>query len=292
MIYINNLVYYFGYLLFPLIIYLIWQFNNINKILFLVGIIFCLGFIYTRFIGPKILVKKRYKINFGLKKKIKIAVFSDLHIGAMNKNGMLKKVVKKIGESDADLVMIPGDFAHNISKKQINKYFDALRNIKAPIYAVLGNHDYGMTGNNVSKELTEKFKELGINLINNKISEIKIKNNIITIVGLDDCYTKNADYNLITSIKKKNLYLVLAHNPDAIYEFPDSRPDLLISGHTHGGQVRIPFIYKKMIPSDHGFNKGFYDINNVKVFVTSGVGNCTIPFRFLVPPELNIIEIN
>jgi len=292
MIYINLFVYYFGYLIFPLTIYLIWQYNNINKFLFSIGIIFCLGFIYSRFIETKILLKKYYQLNFGLNKKIRIAVFADLHFGTMNRDGILKKIVKKINESRVDIVFAPGDFAHNISKKQINTYFEDLKNIKAPIYAVFGNHDYGMTGNDVSKELTEKFKELNVKLITNKVEEIKIKNKSISIVGLDDYDKKEAAYDLITGIKKKDLYIVLAHNPDAVYEFPDSRPDLLISGHTHGGQIRLPILYKKAIPSNHGFNKGFYDINNVKVFITSGVGNCTVPFRFLVPPELNIIDIN
>ena len=289
---IRHLIYYLGYLICPLTVYLIWQYNNINKIIFSIGIIFCLGFIYARFIESKILVRKKYQLNFGINCKIKIAVFADLHFGVFNRDGILKKIVKKINASDIDLVMIPGDFAYYITDRQINKYFEVLKEINIPIYAVMGNHDHGLTGNDVARKITAKLKEYGVKVIDDQMREIEVKNNKISIVGLSDYEYGKTNYSLIEETHKKDLYIVLAHNPDAVYKFPNSRPDLVISGHTHGGQVRIPFVYKLVLPSNYNFDRGFYDINNMKIFVTPGVGVCAMPFRFLIPPELDIIEIN
>ena len=292
MLFIENLIYYFSYLIFPFTIYLLWQYNNINKFIFLIGIIFCFGFIYSRFVEPNILVKKIYKINLRTKEKIKIAVFSDLHFGVFVKKGILKRIVKRINESNVDLVMIPGDFAYNISKKQLNNYFKELKNINVPAFAVTGNHDNGMTGNNVAKELTSVLKKYNIKVIDDKTEKITLKNQKISIIGIGDYWTKKANYKLLEKTFQDNLKLVMTHNPDSVYHFPNSKSDLVITGHTHGGQIKIPFLYKLFLPSEYKYESGFYEANGMKVFVTSGIGSTGIPFRFLVPPELDIIEVN
>ncbi|MFH1514360.1 MAG: phosphohydrolase, partial [bacterium] len=86
--------------------------------------------------------------------------------------------------------------------------------------------------------------------------------------------------------------IVLAHNPDTVYEFPEGvNVDLVLSGHTHGGQIRIPFLYKTQIPTIHPFDKGLYNVNDIPVYVTSGIGMIGLPFRFLIPPQIEILEL-
>ena len=96
---------------------------------------------------------------------------------------------------------------------------------------------------------------------------------------------------MLNKINKEKLSIVLTHNPDSIYEFPKTDVDLVIAGHTHGGQIRLPFIYKYAIPCKYDFDKGFYYLRNMNIFVSPGLGMVGLPFRFLMPPEIDVLNV-
>lgn len=303
-----SLIYYGSYLVFPFIFLLIWQAQKRKvksfEIYFL--LILSLFFIWARFIEPNLLMVKNYNFTQDNKKtetlsdNLKIIIFSDIHIGIYNNERILERVVKKINELDADLVIIPGDFVYFPDKEKLNNYFSVLQKIKIPKIAVLGNHDYGKSREDVSKKIVVALEKSGVLMIDNKIKVLEIDNKKIEFTGLADLWVGDPNYSLMKESDNKNddikFKFLITHNPDSIYEFTNltstKKIDLMISGHTHAGQIRLPFIYKRMIPSEYKFDKGFYKINNTDLFITPGIGNVALPLRLFNLPEISVLKIS
>jgi hypothetical protein len=168
-----------------------------------------------------------------------------------------------------------------------------------PKIAILGNHDYGKNENNMSKLISSSLESAGVLVIDNKIKILEIKNKNIEIVGLGDLWVGNPDYSILKPSEfedKIDLTILLTHNPDSIYELKKDSSEikdinLMVSGHTHAGQMRIPFLYKHVIPSSHGFDKEFYTIDGINLFVTPGIGNVVLPLRIFDFPEISVLNI-
>lgn len=292
-----NIIYYGSYLVFLFLVFLFWKYKKAkNKFAVITLILVSILFIYARFIEPNIIVTKYHKININNNAKkienINIAVFSDFHIGVFTKSSLLKKAVEKVNQANPDFALIPGDLVYKLAKNKIKHNFAVLKNLQAPVYAVTGNHDNGYSEEDVTDELTKVLEDYGINVIDNSVETILIKNRTIKIIGLSDLWSGNSDYNLLKQINPDDISIVLTHNPDSVYEFPETNVNLVVSGHTHGGQIRIPFIYKYLIPTEHNFDKEIYNIRNMDVFVTPGIGTVALPFRFLMLPRIDVLVIN
>ncbi len=304
-------IYYGSFLVFPLIAYGIFLlYHKKGPILFLVFLLILSSvFIYARFIERYMIIvrhetldlSKREKPDKGTrnsKEKLKIAVVSDLHLGVYKDDKFLEKIVQKINEQNPDLIVIPGDFIYKITPQQFS-YFNPLTHLNAPVYAVTGNHDAKKPGEYSSSQVRKYLSPYLPNMIDNKKIDIPFlkKNGIrVQIIGLSDLWEGVTDYTLLKT-KNRNfisnpLTIVLTHNPDTALNLPnEANIDLVIAGHTHGGQIRLPFIYKWVIPTQYDFDRGWYDVFGRKVYVTSGAGEVGLPMRFLVPPEVVIIDI-
>jgi len=300
--------YYSFYLLFPFLGFLFWKLfqNKKTSIEIIILIIISLFLIWSRFIEPSYLNVKKYDLSVKekelLSKELKLVIISDLHLGAYNNNFFLKRAVKKINKINPDIVIIPGDFSYYLNDKNIYSIFSDLKNIKAIKLAVLGNHDYGKGEKDISQKLTSNLEMLGVLMLDNKIKTIEINNSIIRLVGLEDIWVGSPDYSVLEKNdfnEQIDLSLLIAHNPDTIYDIKDYcsedkscfHSDLMISGHTHAGQIRLPWLYKHIIPSAYGFNKGFYNIFETNIFVTPGIGNVVLPLRLFNFPEISTINL-
>jgi predicted MPP superfamily phosphohydrolase len=138
--------------------------------------------------------------------------------------------------------------------------------------------------------LEKVLDELGVHIITNKAIEF----NGITILGLGSLWARDDKIQLLDNYIKEDNLVVLTHNPDTTLDYmPNHYPDLTLAGHTHGGQVRIPYLYKKIIPvrGDVPWDQGLYTFEDEKVFVTSGIGEIGLPLRFLIPPTIDILEL-
>lgn len=291
---IFDLLYYASFLVFPFLVLFSWIVIKKGEYAYLFFIALALIFVWARFIEPQLLKVNREELKvtgFEPDRPLQVLFFSDPHIGAYNHKATLKRLVKKSNELKPDMVLIGGDFVFHLNPRRF-KVFAELNKIEAPLYLVLGNHDDGRPrGTDVSKELLEAFEEYGIKVIENEEVIIDFSGKQIKLVGLSDYYSNDADYSLLHK-DEADLFLVLTHNPDIAYNFPsESRVDLVLSGHTHGGQVRLPFIYQSLIPSDYGFNLGWYEVKGIKVFVSGGVGMVGLPLRFLMPPSVELLTI-
>lgn len=243
--------------------------------------------IYGRLIEPNIIKTHESQIEVGFKGRI--VLISDLHAGAYIKPAFIKKVVKKINEiENIDAVVIAGDLTY-YPQTDLKSLLSPLSKLNFPTLAVLGNHDTGHPGPEIREELIDALGEQGVIVLNNSSS--KIENLDIVFLGLGELWDKDAEVSMLENYSTSDNLVVIAHNPDTVYLYEKSIADLTISGHTHGGQIRVPLIYKYFIPSEYDFNQGFYFTNKGKVFVSSGLGQSGLPFRFGIYPSIDVITL-
>lgn len=239
-------------------------------------------FIWSFFIEPNLLVIKNYTLDAAGGNKI--VFVSDFHI-AKNEKKRLKKIVKLINEQKPDLVLSGGDFIKGHDGKNtlsIEEQAEILKQIKAPVITVLGNHD-GWYDKERIKNVLEKN---GITVLEN--TNTKFKN--IYIAGVEDIQTGFPDIKSALKNKQKPIIL-LSHSPDIYYDVKDE-VDLILAGHVHGGQVCIPFYGAVTVPSKYGtkFSNGLINETKNKMIITKGLGTSILPLRFCAVPEIVVIK--
>jgi uncharacterized protein len=239
------------------------------------------------------------KVQVGF--KAKIALFSDIHIGRFKDKNWVDKVIAETNKiENLDAVLVAGDWTYwpkDISKAGFMYDFASFKNSRYPTYAVLGNHDVEKPGPRVRAELESALNELGVKIIDDKSVEFVSWN----LVGLEDIWSEKYNgiqSNLLSSTKPN---LALTHQPDIVrdYDKLSTKPVLTLTGHTHCGQVRIPFLYKLALPTiDAFYDKGWYEmgwgekpIMTSKLFISCGVGEVGLPIRLLNSPTIDVLTL-
>ncbi|RLD26827.1 MAG: metallophosphoesterase [Bacteroidetes bacterium] len=233
-----------------------------------------------------------FDISNGKKNKIKIIQISDLHINTLQ--SFHKSIAKKINSIKPDLVLITGDSVN--TTKYLNSLNEFLILIDKSIlkYAITGNREYyGNVDLNKLKDIYEKSNcEL---LINENRNFIK-KDRTIAIIGIDDFIRGNADFNKsVENLSLADTNIVLTHCPEhrdiILQEKRDLKIDLILSGHTHGGQINFfGYVYFKPIGSGK-YLKGWYKEKEPKMYVSKGIGTSLIPIRFGSRAEMVVFDI-
>lgn len=250
--------------------------------MYIAGIVLLILFIWGFFIEPELLTVKRYKSDkFGGKK---IVFVSDFHIGKYD-TLRLKRIVKTINRLEPDLVLSGGDFVKGHSGRYtmpIEKIAEHLAQINAPIVTVLGNHDINYDKYTVKSTL-EKY---GITVLDNSGTNI----DGVAISGVGDKRVNFSQIKLVLENAEKT-NILLSHTPDIYYDV-DEDVDLILAGHVHGGQVRVPFLGALICPSKFGtkFSCGDFHETNNRMIVTRGLGTSLLNVRFCDIPEIVVIE--
>jgi len=226
----------------------------------------------------------------------KIAHISDVHLPKNASN--IDSIIEKVKEQKPDIIVMTGDIIDeiaNIKTCGLDKLCKGLSEI-TKTYAVTGNHEY-WSGH--AEDWTSILTANDIDVMDNKVEIYNGNRKSIAIVGLkDDDEFKAEKLKDIDKIKGMPMIL-LAHRPELIDSYASNsnsvKPDIVFSGHAHGGQFRIPFINKGLIAPNQGFfpkyTSGVYTVNNVKMIVSRGLGNSIIPIRINNRPNLPIIEL-
>ncbi|NFG40374.1 metallophosphoesterase [Clostridium botulinum] len=262
----------------------------------------CFGiFAYSIYVEPNLLSVKNIEINNSSNIKnedtIKIAQISDIHLGEYYTIDKLEKLVNKVNSQNADIIVFTGDLFDNVSKfEDTSKVAPILKKLNAKIgkYAIYGNHDYGGGAKNIYKNVME---DSGFKILVNDQANVKLDSGkTISILGLDDALLGNPDVEKTArNIKESNYNLLLLHEPDLSDKFVSYNIDLILAGHSHGGQVKIPFLGEIVTPPlAEKYKDGLYNLNtqrNTQLYVNSGIGNTKMPFRFMNVPEVSIFEI-
>ena len=228
---------------------------------------------------------------------LRIAVLSDLHVGAPYYGvERLREVVARTNAARPDLICLLGDFVtlgvlggHFVPPDSIAA---ALAGLHAPmgVVGVLGNHDRRYGGKRVAAALRQE----GLAVLEDTAAVRQTVDGPIWIAGVSDFWTGNHDVTgtLAEVTDSTAPVLLITHNPDLFPDVP-ARVLLTLAGHTHGGQVRIPFLGTPIVPSSYGqrFAAGHIVEGGRHLFVSTGIGTSDLPIRFRVPPTIFILTL-
>ena len=231
----------------------------------------------------------------------KIAQISDLHNAQMGDAN--EKLLAMIKEADPDIIAITGDMIDS-RRMDIQVALDfAKEAIKiAPCYYVNGNHELRVLE---YEDLKEGLKEIGVIVLENEKTDITREGKILTIIGLSDpslearyIYTEEGEildlYLNKLSKKDDNYKILLSHRPEYFDLYCEAGIDIVLSGHAHGGQIRLPFVGGIIAPHQGFFPKydgGLYIKEETNMIVSRGIGNSLFPVRFNNRPEVVLIEL-
>ncbi|MBI2639197.1 metallophosphoesterase [Candidatus Peregrinibacteria bacterium] len=241
---------------------------------------------------------------------IRIVLISDFHLGPYKQKTWVEKVVARVNALSPELIVIAGDFI--LDKEVHPEYLAPLKNLSAQygVYAVLGNHDYiegefyelanyPFEGNERVQAVKKALAEANIRLLRNESKEIVLEDGKSFLLGgTDEYWTLRADArktfklaNAPSTLKK----ILIVHNPDEIWDAQKAGVDLVLAAHTHGGQIRLPWLGSvPPIPDKLGrkYDRGLFQFGETQMFITSGLGETGPRARLLVPPEIALLEIN
>ncbi|HEY3581848.1 MAG TPA: metallophosphoesterase [Pyrinomonadaceae bacterium] len=252
------------------------------------------------FIGPNRLVVRQETIELnrwpsGLS-GLKVAVLSDLHVGsAFIDERKVRTIVARTNQLQPDLIVILGDYitsnGRTSHRVEPEVFAPLLKDLHAPfgVYSVLGNHDWWYNGLKVRRVLEAN----GIKVLENQVDSIDVRGTRLWLVGLADLWTQPQAINeTIAQVPQDAPLIALTHNPDIFPQVPQ-RVNLLLAGHTHGGQVRFPLIGSVVESSRYGerYELGHVVENGHDLFVTTGIGTSIVPVRFGVPPEIVLLVL-
>ena len=232
-------------------------------------------------------VEKRIVLkNEKVKEDIKITHITDFHSNVLSN---LDEVLGKIRDFGPDLIFLTGDMIDYPTDKKIERtmyFLEKLSDLGIKTYYVSGNHEEVSADSEV---FYEKIKKLGINKLDNYGEFVKIGDNKIYIYGVTYWGTNFENFSPDSSLN-----LVLSHFSKNVRERYRDDIDFVFSGHTHGGQVRAPFVGALVAPGEGylpDFDSGVFEYENSQIYVECGLGNTFLPLRFLNPVSFSNITI-
>lgn len=227
---------------------------------------------------------------------LRVVLISDIHAGAPHIDlDKVRRVVALANEQNPDLIVLLGDYISNVIGGRFIEPEDvgpALEGLRASlgVYAILGNHDWWYDGVRVTRAL----HKAGIAVLEDDIVELRREGQSLWLAGLGDQKSRNTDPRWpVGRIPEGETVVVLTHNPD-LYPVIPKRAILMLAGHTHGGQVNLPYFGRPVIPSRFGswFAGGHrWTRDGRHIYVTSGIGTTYLPIRFRVPPEIVVLTL-
>lgn len=254
---------------------------------------------YARLIEPNMLLKKIFEVTIPKDvDELKIVFFTDTHFGKYYSQEKITRLVDFINEQSPDVVIFGGDLIDSYNRDQellnIEELGKSLNKIKARYgkIAVYGNHDYGGGAEPIYEKIMTNG---GFTIL--KDNELTLSDLNLSIIGYDDFLLGSVDPNRY-KLPDAPFRIIVTHEPDVVDNIEASGSLLVLAGHSHGGQVTIPFLTKRVLrPGAEKYIKGQYDLKetitgcDATMIVSEGIGMTLKPFRFLNPPNIVIVSL-
>ncbi len=221
---------------------------------------------------------------------LSVAFLTDIHHGPFTQLDYIASIVRTTLVLKPDLIILGGDYSLR-DRKYIGPCFEVLGGLKAPmgVYGVLGNHDYwhGL------RETTEGMRSASVTQLTNCGVWLEHRTERFRLCGVDDLWAGLPNSTAaLASATANDACLLVSHNPDLAETLRDSRVGLVLSGHTHGGQVVFP-TGAPFVPSRYGqkYLRGLVSAPATQVYVSRGLGTTGLPIRMGSRPEINLITL-
>lgn len=282
------------------------NFKKLLKGIFIFILMCILVILYSRFVATTGLKVKEYKIvNSNITDEfhgLKVIHISDVHYGRTVNENEINRMVNKINFIKPDIVVITGDLLDRdteLNEKQISTLTKALTHINTKYgkYAITGNHDYkkrdeweqiindsGFTNLNDKYDVicNDNYENILISgMSTNSYNKIDVNDKMI----ITNTYLANTNDNIVYKI-------LIMHEPDFITKFDYTTYDLILAGHSHNGQVRLPIIGPLILPENaKKYYAEYYDLGNTQFYISSGLGTSNLDFRLFNRPSINFYRI-
>ena len=222
----------------------------------------------------------------------RIVQISDLHNAEFGKEN--KKLLKTIRSCSPDIIVITGDLVdsnHTNVERAVAFVEEAVK--IAPVYYVTGNHEYWLDPSE-NEQMMQGILAAGACDLDDEAVRIEKGDFSFMLIGLDDQHLSDETLKNLLQEQKNELFIVLAHEPQYLQNYANAGADLVLTGHAHGGQIRLPFVGGIVAP-DQGFlpeyTSGKYNSTDTEMIVSRGLGNSIIPVRLFNYPEVVCVEL-
>ncbi len=256
---------------------------------------------YASLVEPRRLVVRRQALALphwpAALNGLRVGVMSDLHSGAIHASaGSIARWVDRMNAERPDLVLLGGDYtdAHFLFGGRVpaERIAALLGELQPPlgVFGVLGNHDWVQFGADMWLALVGA----GITVLENESVAIEAPGGRFHVAGLADLRMRRPSVSTaLADVPENEPVLVLAHDPD-LFPYVPERVSLTIAGHTHGGQIAIPYVRRPVIPSAYGerFVRGLIVDDGRHLLVSAGLGTSGLPIRLFAPPEIHLLELS
>lgn len=266
--------------------------HRLSLLVYILAIASWLIIFYGSFVEPRIIVVREQVVELGESGQVmRAVVIADPHLGPYKKSGWARDIVQMAKQQDPDVVFMVGDYVYNNSS-QID-LFEPISELAEhyPVYAVTGNHDY--TDNNIDY-VNQSLKSWGIEVLANESMTVSIAGKEFMLAGVSDIWFDGNLSQTMKGLTEDQTVILLAHNPDVILSKITTLADLVVSGHTHAGQIRLPILGSvSPLPTILGrsHDLGLFQFDDEQLFISAGLGETGPRARLFNPPELSVLEI-
>ena len=229
---------------------------------------------------------------------LRIVQISDFHYGEFTEDFFLREIVREVNRLQPDVVLLTGDFVsfgplpYSYARARAPECAAILSEITCKQrYAILGNHD-SVIG---SDYVIEPLREHGIPVLVNEYTVMERGGRRVWLAGLGSACAEDSRPELgipKPSVTRGEPVIVLSHEPDVLPDIAKYNVDLMLSGHTHGGQIRLPFLPPLQLPVlGKNYVEGLFHSGRTQLYVNRGIGAVGVPFRFNCPAEITVLTL-
>jgi uncharacterized protein len=219
----------------------------------------------------------------------RIVQLSDLHYGPMVDPRHLQRAIEIANDLSPDMIALTGDYISQ-ERGYAAPCAEIVGQLKAPhgVYAILGNHDHWTD----AKLISDLFRAEGVSMLINEGVRIDVRDHAFWLAGVDDTMVGLEDLSLsLAGARDDEFKLLLAHNPTILRRAARANVDLVLSGHTHGGQVTLRREKNRFGRPRRRMLRGLGRRANTQIYVTRGLGTVVLPIRYGCPPEVSLLEL-
>lgn len=261
---------------------------------YLLGLVVLVVAAWGALVEPRLLVVRTHPLALPAgSPPLRLALVADLHVGLFVRSWQLERLVDVLNAQEVDAVVVAGDWTYD-PPLDVQAALAPLARLRHPVWAVLGNHDTQAPGPPLTAALRTALQTHGVQVLEGRSLSFKGWE----IVGLGDLWGADPRADIARLLPPGPASwprLVLAHQPDTTALLPAELATLIVSGHTHGGQIILPWITQHLVlpgMSTHGWYAGRYSTPAGTLFVTTGVGTIGLPARLGVLPRVDVLQLH